>query len=97
MKYLSHTALRAGAVGVALLAVTTGAALAQDKSVTIGLTSDPSHLYPLAGEELSSNIMYYHLYDPLVKRGLTFPLVPALPKAGKTSMKPPGVSSCARG
>ncbi|MCX7560656.1 ABC transporter substrate-binding protein [Sulfitobacter sp. F26204] len=67
MTYLSQTALRAGAVGVAILAATT--AFAQDKSATIGLTSDPSHLYPLAGEELSSNIMYYHLYDPLVKRG----------------------------
>ncbi|GAA6177198.1 ABC transporter substrate-binding protein [Sulfitobacter pacificus] len=78
MKYLSHTALRAGAVGVALLAVTTGAALAQDKSVTIGLTSDPSHLYPLAGEELSSNIMYYHLYDPLVKRGADLSFGPGL-------------------
>lgn len=78
MKYLSHTALRAGAVGVALLAATTGAALAQDKSVTIGLTSDPSHLYPLAGEELSSNIMYYHLYDPLVKRGADLSFGPGL-------------------
>ncbi|MVO17945.1 ABC transporter substrate-binding protein [Parasedimentitalea huanghaiensis] len=66
MKYLSQTAFRAGAVGVAILAA--NAAFSQDKSVTIGLTSDPSHLYPLAGEELSSNIMYYHLYDPLVKR-----------------------------
>ncbi|KAE9627256.1 ABC transporter substrate-binding protein [Parasedimentitalea maritima] len=66
MKYLSQTALRAGAVGVAILAA--NAAFSQEKSVTIGLTSDPSHLYPLAGEELSSNIMYYHLYDPLVKR-----------------------------
>src|SRR6056297_3250408 len=73
MKYLCETALRASALGVALIATTAGAALAE-KSVTIGLTADPSHLYPLAGEELSSNIMYYHLYDPLVKRSpdLTF-------------------------
>jgi peptide/nickel transport system substrate-binding protein len=68
MKYLSQTALRAGAVGVAVLAAAASMAQAEGKSVTIGLTSDPSHLYPLAGEELSSNIMYYHLYDPLVKR-----------------------------
>ncbi|SDX43167.1 ABC transporter substrate-binding protein [Litoreibacter albidus] len=76
MKYLSHTALRAGAVGVAIAAA--GAAFAQDKSVMIGLTSDPSHLYPLAGEELSSNIMYYHLYDPLVKRGADLSFGPGL-------------------
>lgn len=68
MKYLSQTALRAGAVGVAVLTAAASMAQADGKSVTIGLTSDPSHLYPLAGEELSSNIMYYHLYDPLVKR-----------------------------
>ena len=76
MKYLSETALRVGAVGVAILCATT--AFAQEKSVTIGLTSDPSHLYPLAGEELSSNIMYYHLYDPLVKRSADLSFGPGL-------------------
>ncbi|WP_299967240.1 ABC transporter substrate-binding protein [uncultured Roseobacter sp.] len=76
MKYLSQSALRAGAVGVALM-VATGAT-AQEKSVIIGLTSDPSHLYPLAGEELSSNIMYYHLYDPLVKRSADLSFGPGL-------------------
>jgi peptide/nickel transport system substrate-binding protein len=72
MKFLSQSALHIGVVGLAILATTSVSA--QEKSVTIGLTSDPSHLYPLAGEELSSNIMYYHLYDPLVKRSpdLTF-------------------------
>lgn len=78
MKYLSQTALRVGAVGAALLAATVGASFAQGKSVMIGLTSDPSHLYPLAGEELSSNIMYYHLYDPLVKRGADLSFGPGL-------------------
>lgn len=74
MKYTSKAALRTGAISATLLAMNAGFAMAQEKSVTIGLTADPSHLYPLAGEELSSNIMYYHLYDPLVKRSpdLTF-------------------------
>ncbi len=76
MKFLSQTALRAGIVGTAILAAT--AAAAQEKSITIGLTSDPSHLYPLAGEELSSNIMYYHLYDPLVKRSADLSFGPGL-------------------
>lgn len=76
MKHIPQLLLRAGAVGVALMAATAG--FAQDKSVTIGLTSDPSHLYPLAGEELSSNIMYYHLYDPLVKRTADLSFVPGL-------------------
>lgn len=78
MKYLSQTSLRAGALGVALLATTAIPAFAQEKAVTIGLTSDPSHLYPLAGEELSSNIMYYHLYDPLVKRSADLTFGPGL-------------------
>lgn len=78
MKYLSYSALRAGALGVAFMATTAATAYAQEKSVTIGLTSDPSHLYPLAGEELSSNIMYYHLYDPLVKRSAELEFVPGL-------------------
>jgi peptide/nickel transport system substrate-binding protein len=78
MKYLAQTSLRLGALGVALMATTALPAFAQDKSVTIGLTSDPSHLYPLAGEELSSNIMYYHLYDPLVKRSAELSFEPGL-------------------
>lgn len=76
MKFLSQPALRAGTVGLAVLAAS--GAMAQEKSVTIGLTSDPSHLYPLAGEELSSNIMYYHLYDPLVKRSADLTFGPGL-------------------
>ncbi len=78
MKYRSQNTLWAGVLGAAIIAATAGAALAQDKSVTIGLTSDPSHLYPLAGEELSSNIMYYHLFDPLVKRSADLSFGPGL-------------------
>lgn len=76
MKHISQKLLRAGAVGVVLMAAS--AASADEKSVTIGLTADPSHLYPLAGEELSSNIMYYHLYDPLVKRSADLSFGPGL-------------------
>ena len=55
------------------------ASMADAKDLTIGLTSDPTILDPQAGEELSSNIMFYHIYDPL-------PIcssAPALPKAGR--------------
>jgi peptide/nickel transport system substrate-binding protein len=52
---------------------------AQDnKSITIALIADPTHLDPRAGEELSSNIMYYHLYDPLVKRNADLSFGPSL-------------------
>lgn len=66
------------ATACTVAALLPGAALAEGKSVTIGLTADPSHLYPLAGEELSSNIMYYHLYDPLVKRNADLSFGPGL-------------------
>jgi peptide/nickel transport system substrate-binding protein len=79
MTALSHRPfnrrLLGSALSVALLAA--GGASAE-KAITIGLTSDPSHLFPLAGEELSSNIMYYHLYDPLVKRGADLSFGPGL-------------------
>jgi peptide/nickel transport system substrate-binding protein len=68
MKLTPKRAFKAYATSFAFAAMGAFAATAAEKSITIGLTSDPSHLYPLAGEELSSNIMYYHLYDPLVKR-----------------------------
>jgi len=55
------------------------AALAEDgKAITIALTADPSVLDPQAGEELSSNIMFYHIYDPLVRRGANLSFGPGL-------------------
>ncbi|WP_416356187.1 ABC transporter substrate-binding protein [Aureimonas phyllosphaerae] len=54
------------------------ATAAEAKEVTIGLTSDPTILDPQAGEELSSNIMFYHLYDPLVRRDKDLKFGPGL-------------------
>lgn len=78
MKYLNRNTWRIGALGATFVVAAAGATLAQEKAVTIGLTSDPSHLYPLAGEELSSNIMYYHLYDALVSRSPELEFGPGL-------------------
>ncbi|MEY8840778.1 ABC transporter substrate-binding protein [Cribrihabitans sp. XS_ASV171] len=61
------TALRALTASACLAALSAGAAWAE-KSLTIGLTADATHMDPQAGEELSSNIMFYHIYDPLVRR-----------------------------
>jgi peptide/nickel transport system substrate-binding protein len=60
----------------AILAALPAMVAAQD--LTIGLTADPSHLDPQAGEELSSNIMFYHVYDPLVRRGADLSFGPGL-------------------
>jgi peptide/nickel transport system substrate-binding protein len=54
------------------------AGMADAKEVTIGLTSDPTVLDPQAGEELSSNIMFYHIYDPLVRRDADMKFGPGL-------------------
>ena len=78
MKILSQKAWRTCTLGAAIVVGAAGASYAQTKSLTIGLTADPSHLYPLAGEELSSNIMYYHLYDPLVSRSADLEFGPGL-------------------
>ena len=58
------------------LALGTGSALAKD--LTIGLIADAVHLDPQAGEELSSNIMFYHIYDPLVRRSADLTFEPGL-------------------
>ncbi len=54
------------------------ATVAEAKDVTIGLTSDATILDPQAGEELSSNIMFYHIYDPLVRRDADMQFGPGL-------------------
>ena len=38
------------------------------KALKVGLTSDAVSFDPQAAEELSSNILFYHIYDPLVRR-----------------------------
>ena len=58
------------------LALGTGSAMAKD--LTIGLIADAVHLDPQAGEELSSNIMFYHIYDPLVRRSADLTFEPGL-------------------
>ena len=63
-----------GTAAIALAA--TG--VAQAKELTVGLTSDAVHFDPQAGEELSSNIMYYHVYDPLVRRDADLQFGPGL-------------------
>lgn len=55
-----------------------GIAAAQDQTLTVGLTADAVHLDPQAGEELSSNIMFYHIYDPLVRRDANLQFGPGL-------------------
>ena len=54
------------------------ATVVEAKDITIGLTSDPTVLDPQAGEELSSNIMFYHIYDPLVRRDANMVFAPGL-------------------
>ena len=72
-----HARLSTLLASAAIVAMTATGALA-DKSLTIGLTSDAVHMDPQAGEELSSNIMFYHLYDPLVRRDADLQFGPGL-------------------
>ncbi|GGK31909.1 ABC transporter substrate-binding protein [Salinarimonas ramus] len=76
----ARTPLRHLLAGAALLTVLATPALAQDetKTLTVGLTADAVHLDPQAGEELSSNIMFYHIYDPLIRRDANLEFGPGL-------------------
>lgn len=65
-------------MATAALALALGASGAMAKDITIGLIADAVHLDPQAGEELSSNIMFYHIYDPLVRRSADLKFEPGL-------------------
>ncbi|QPC85484.1 ABC transporter substrate-binding protein [Mesorhizobium sp. NBSH29] len=70
---------RAALFAAALMLVSAGWETSADaKSLTIGLTSDAVNLDPQAGEELSSNILFYHIYDPLVRRNADLSFGPGL-------------------
>ncbi len=60
------------------LASTALSGMAFAKELTVGLTSDAVNLDPQAGEELSSNILFYHIYDPLVRRNADLAFGPGL-------------------
>ena len=65
-------------MAIAALALALTAVSADAKQLTVGLTADAVHLDPQAGEELSSNIMFYHIYDPLVRRTADLEFAPGL-------------------
>lgn len=51
---------------------------AAEKEITIALTSDAVHVDPQQGNELTSNIMFNHFYDTLVRRTPELEFVPGL-------------------
>lgn len=51
---------------------------AQGKQIKIGLTADAVHVDPQQGDELTSNILYHHFYDTLVRRTTDMKFVPGL-------------------
>ena len=51
---------------------------AADKEIIIALTSDAVHVDPQQGNELSSNIMFNHFYDTMVRRTPELEFVPGL-------------------
>lgn len=73
-----HTSMRRLMTTAAFALALPLATMAEAKDITIGLTSDPTILDPQAGEELSSNIMFYHVYDPLVRRDANLQFGPGL-------------------
>lgn len=62
---------------IGLMLTPTGT-MAADKEITIALTSDAVHVDPQQGNELTSNIMFNHFYDTLVRRTAELDFVPGL-------------------
>ena len=54
------------------------AAVAAEKEIKIALTADAVHVDPQQGNELTSNIMFNHFYDTLVRRTAELDFVPGL-------------------
>lgn len=61
-----------------LLMLSPPLAAAADKEITIALTADAVHVDPQQGNELSSNIMFNHFYDTMVRRTPELEFVPGL-------------------
>ena len=60
------------------LMLTPAGTMAADKEIKIALTSDAVHVDPQQGNELTSNIMFNHFYDTLVRRTAALDFVPGL-------------------
>ena len=65
-------------LAVICLMLPPAATMAADKEITIALTSDAVHVDPQQGNELTSNIMFNHFYDTLVRRTADLDFVPGL-------------------
>ena len=63
---------------MALICLMAFSSMAADKEITIALTADAVHVDPQQGNELSSNIMFNHFYDTLVRRTADLSFVPGL-------------------
>ena len=60
-------------------------AAAAEKALTIALTADAVHVDPQQGNELTSNIMFNHFYDTLVRRTADLSFVPGLAESWEMS------------
>lgn len=78
MKIYAHKALFLTILGVLIHLLIGPVVLAAEKEIKIALTADAVHVDPQQGDELTSNIMYNHFYDTLVRRTADMEFVPGL-------------------
>jgi peptide/nickel transport system substrate-binding protein len=78
MRYFKLGYCAVGFLTVISLMLSPPMATAADKEIKIALTADAVHIDPQQGNELSSNIMFNHFYDTMVRRTPELDFVPGL-------------------
>ena len=78
MRYFKLGYCAVGFLTVISLMLSPPMANAADKEIIIALTADAVHVDPQQGNELSSNIMFNHFYDTMVRRTPELDFVPGL-------------------
>jgi len=78
MRHFKRGCIAISALALICLMLSPAAVWAAGKEIKIALTADAVHVDPQQGNELSSNIMFSHFYDTLVRRTADLSFVPGL-------------------
>ena len=78
MRYFKLSCYAVSLLAMLCLILSPLAAAAAEKELKIALTADAVHVDPQQGNELTSNIMFNHFYDTLVRRTAELDFVPGL-------------------
>ncbi|MGD9363595.1 MAG: ABC transporter substrate-binding protein, partial [Desulfobacterales bacterium] len=78
MRYFKLSCYAVSVLAMLCLILSPLTATAAEKELNIALTADAVHVDPQQGNELTSNIMFNHFYDTLIRRTAELDFVPGL-------------------